>query len=1080
MKNGNSMENELIQKLLDINPEPVCIVNRFDGSIPFCNDIFKQYLSLSNYDCLNIFELISPDEKEKLLCFFNSAADKQEILFRGDNRLRMNLFSNPFGNNRILLSLKLAADTSNISDNKKIEINIGREEKYKQLFDEIPVPVIIYNENDYSIIDVNPAGVNKTGYTPKEFLGLKLTDIIPSGMMTSQNKIDLTGGRGKAQFQNKYGKILYFKYYFTEIGFNGDNTKLLILNDFTENNDFEEKFYDFSVKLRTIINHLPVAIIELDENDKFVMQEGNAVRMAGFDDNTLAGKSILDIFGDIAVTLHNGKNITLSEVVSKVKNGKMIAGHASFKDKSYEIYFAPKRKSNSTIAGLLGVCLDITEKINIEKSFRETQERFRLIAEKSSDLISMVSNKEYLYLSPSYETTFGYTFEELKQFGPLALVHPEDRLLLKDWRNKGMVEFRVKNKKGEWLWIEAESFSIAGEPEIMVGIGRDITKNKIAQQALKDGEERYRILFERNPLPMFVYDDETYKFLAVNEAAVKHYGYSREEFLNMSIKDIRPNSDIPALMEIFSKPRRGMVKSGIWRHLLKNGCIVNVDVTTHNIIFNGRPARIVLANDVTAKVKAEKALQESEEKYRRIVENANEGIWLFDNKWKITFANKKLSDILGFKVREIEDKSIFEFINAKDKVIAAKYFHKLHRGSKETISLRLKHKDGTDRWVISNAVSLFSEDSLYTGTLALITDITSETKAQATLQHTSEMLQALINSSPLSIIILDEKGRVELWNPASEKLLGWKSDEVLGSEAPLSVERERVTKMIIEGDAFTGQEITRARKDGKKIDLSISASPMFDAEKNTIGIAAFLMDITEKKAAEKERTRLFNEINDARKRLKVLSSRLIEVQEAEKRSISRELHDEIGQLLTAIKIDLQRMKNDCYSDCGCVMIDDCNSLIEKTIYIVRNLSHELRPSIIDDLGLAVALKWYTDRFSQRTGIKVDVKTSNINKHLPAEDSIMLFRVCQEALTNITKHSGADCVSISLGLKNSEISLSIEDNGKGFDIKRALKDAAKGESMGLLSMQERVELLNGKLKIISSKNEGTKIKVKYRV
>ncbi|HSD62847.1 MAG TPA: PAS domain S-box protein [Ignavibacteriaceae bacterium] len=1072
------MENEQIQKLLDINPEPAFIVDKQDGNIVFYNEIFSQTLLLPVQVTHNIFEIISPVDQGKILTLLESIKVNQKIQFGsfyGETPINISAIS--FDENNVLLSFNRLAQMNNHQEGiKDIKYDSGdiSGRKYKLLFEEIPIPVIIYKEDDYSILAANNAVVNAIGYSSEEFLHLKLPDLI-SDWKNQLNK------NGKVSLKNKSGEIIYFEYSTSVLIYNGYSAKLITLNDITEKRKVEEKFYDSSVKLKTIINNLPVAIIELDENGRFILQEGDAVRMAGFDGSELAGRSILDIAGDVLVTMHDGKDIPITRVISMVMQGSMIAGHASFRGKNYEIYFAPLRKNNKTPDGLLGICLDITEKIKVEKSFRETEERFRLIAEKTSDLISMVSNKEYLYLSPSYETKFGYTFEELKKFGPLTLVHPDDKPLLIDWRNKGMVEFRVRNKNGEWIWMEAESFSILGDPEIIVGIGRDITKNKMAQQALKESEERYRILFERNPLPMFVYDEETYEFLAINEAAISHYGYTKDEFLHMNIKDIRPGDDVPALMELFSKHRSGMMKSGIWRHKLKNGCIINVDITSYNIIFNGRPARIVLANDVTAKLKAEKALEESEKKYRGIVENANEGIWLFDENWNITFVNKKLSYILGYKIKEIVNRSVFKFIDNKDRDNAKKHFHK---GVKETIKLRLMHKDGTERWVISNAVSLFSEDS-FTGTLALVTDITSEMRVQESLQHTSEMLQALINSSPLSIIILDENGRVELWNPATEKMFGWKSNEVLGQKPPFAQgerepERERITNMVLKGNAFTGQEITRVTKDGKKINLSISASPLFDHDKRTIGIAAFLMDITERKVAEKEREKLFKEINNARKRLKVLSSKLIAVQETEKRNISRELHDEIGQLLTAIKIDLQRIKNECNTDEGCRMIDDCTSLVEKTISIVRNLSHELRPSIIDDLGLAVALKWYTDRFSQRTGIKVDVKTINIDKFLPAEDSIMLFRVCQEALTNITKHSGADHVSINLSLKKNEISLSIEDNGKGFDIKKALRNSAKGESMGILSMQERVELLSGKLKIISSEKAGTKIKVKYRV
>lgn len=725
------------------------------------------------------------------------------------------------------------------------------------------------------------------------------------------------------------------------------------------------------------------------------------------------------------------------------------------------------------------------EIFNLEKSNRQTEQRFGLIAEKTTELISMVSDKKYIYMSPSYEKTFGYTNEELQKLGPRALVHPDDQHLLNDWRKKGMLEFRVRNKNGDWLWVEGESFVISGEPEIVVGLARNITKRKKAEEALKENEKRYRVLFESNPLPMFVYDVETLKYLAVNDAAVRHYKYSREEFLSMTVKDIRPPSDIPFLLDIFANQNTRIRRSGVWKHIKKDGELINVDVTAHEINFNGRPARLVLANDVTEKVHAEKALMESEEKYRRIVENVNEGIVMINADTIVTFVNPKITGILGYAKEEAEGRPIFDFIFDEEREAALNYLSQNKEGMSETFEFRLKHKNGSEVWVLANAVPIFDEDENYTGGVAMITDVTHEREAEAVLQRTNERLRALVNYSPLSIIMLDGEGQVELWNPASEKLFGWSSEEVMGTTLP-TVPSERyeehvgLRNLVLDGESFTGKEVIRKRKNGKKFNVSISAAPLLDSDKKPIGISAFLMDITDRKIVEKERERLFNQIDNARKRLKALSSKLIHVQETEKRNISIELHDEIGQILTAIKIDLDRIKKEALSKDAAVLLDDCTSLVEKTISIIRNLSHELRPSIIDDLGLSAALRWYADKFAQRTNIKVNTHIAKIDNLFQPESAITLFRICQEALTNIAKHSQADYVRISLVQENGTVALSVEDNGKGFEMKKALKLAAQGKSLGLLSMQERVDLLNGKLKITSSKSTGTKIKVTYRV
>ena len=238
--------------------------------------------------------------------------------------------------------------------------------------------------------------------------------------------------------------------------------------------------------------------------------------------------------------------------------------------------------------------------------------------------------------------------------------------------------------------------------------------------------------------------------------------------------------------------------------------------------------------------------------------------------------------------------------------------------------------------------------------------------------------------------------------------------------------------------------------------------------------------MTDRKIAEKERERLLREVTLARNRLKILSSKLISVQEAEKRNISRELHDEIGQMLTAVKIDVQRIKDNSDSKEINLLANDCMKLVEETISVVRNLSLELRPSIIDDLGLEASLRWYTDKFYQRTGIEVKTEINKMESVLPPECAITLFRICQEALTNIAKHSEADYVKVTLDQKKNFINLSVEDNGKGFDLQKALRQAARGRSLGILGMQERAELSGGSFRIVSKEGEGTVLKATCQV
>lgn len=173
-----------------------------------------------------------------------------------------------------------------------------------------------------------------------------------------------------------------------------------------------------------------------------------------------------------------------------------------------------------------------------------------------------------------------------------------------------------------------------------------------AEKALRESEANYRLLFENNPLPMWVYEVESLTFLAVNEAAVLHYGYSREEFLSMTIKDIRPKEDVSIFLEHLSKTFGKINKSSVWKHLKKDGNVIDVEITSHTLPFAGKKARLVLANDVTDRVHAEKGLRQAEKKYRSIFENAVEGIFQSTPEGQFVAVNPAMVKMLGYDSQE--------------------------------------------------------------------------------------------------------------------------------------------------------------------------------------------------------------------------------------------------------------------------------------------------------------------------------------------------------------------------------------------------------------------------------------------
>ncbi len=223
-----------------------------------------------------------------------------------------------------------------------------------------------------------------------------------------------------------------------------------------------------------------------------------------------------------------------------------------------------------------------------------------------------------------------------------------------------------------------------------------------------------------------------------------------------------------------------------------------------------------------------------------------------------------------------------------------------------------------------------------------------------------------------------------------------------------------------------------------------------------------------------QNARLFELVRGGRHRLQNLSKQLLDVQEAERRHIARELHDQIGQALTALKINLQALEKFLPSGDGDIFLHESIEIAEQTLQQVRNLSLDLRPSLLDDLGLVPAVRWYLDRQGQRTGIKIQFVSEMDEDRLPAEIETTCFRVIQEALTNVIRHAEAKRVRVELLRRPDRIELIMRDDGVGFDVKAALEDASRGQSLGILGLQERVYMIGGFVHFESVLHHGTEI------
>jgi len=253
---------------------------------------------------------------------------------------------------------------------------------------------------------------------------------------------------------------------------------------------------------------------------------------------------------------------------------------------------------------------DREARVRAEEAQRQSEARFKALAEMSSALIFIYQGERFTYVNTASKKITGYTEEELLNMKSWDMVHPDYREMvhqrgLARQRNEDVLtryEFKIITKDGKERWLDFAASAILYEGiPAGLGIAFDVTDRKIIEEQLQTSELRYRMLFTANPHPMWLYDVDTLQFLEVNDAAVHYYGYSREEFLSMSIKDIRPEEDIKDLTKHLKKTaeRDGFNEAGVWHHRKKNGDIIKVEIISHTLEFKGHNAKMVLATEIT-------------------------------------------------------------------------------------------------------------------------------------------------------------------------------------------------------------------------------------------------------------------------------------------------------------------------------------------------------------------------------------------------------------------------------------------------------------------------------------------------
>lgn len=527
--------------------------------------------------------------------------------------------------------------------------------------------------------------------------------------------------------------------------------------------------------------------------------------------------------------------------------------------------------------------------------------------------------------------------------------------------------------------------------------------------------------------------------------------------------------------------------------------------------------------EVSLKLQENRALQESQEQFQATFEQTVVGLAHLALNGQFLRVNQKLCEMLGYTQSQLLAKQFQDVTHPHDLETDLGLVRQLLQAEIRTYSIEKRYisQTGTIVWGQLTVSLVFDADKQPKYFVAVVENISDRKRTEASLQRYSERvlglhaidqailaekspqdiaqaslchLRRLIACQQAMVVLFDSQANeAQVISGAAEGELIFSNDQLFPLDKVSNLSELHINKFRHISDltalaipCLISQQLIAA---GIRSSLTI---PLF-IEGTTIGglllvdprVMAFNSDhvsiaceIADHLAIAIQNARLFNRVRCDRERLQTLSSRLLEAQETERRYIAHELHDEIGQALTAVKINLQMLQRSLNTSSYSEQIEDSVAIVDTALQQVRHLSLDLRPSLLDDLGLQAALRWYIDRQAQRTGIRIELQCLPIELSLPQRVGTACFRIVQEALTNVIRHAQATSVIIILQERENALHLLIQDDGVGFDVQAAKAQAYRGSSLGLLGMEERALLVGGKITITSVPGNGTEIYLRF--
>jgi PAS domain S-box-containing protein len=844
-----------------------------------------------------------------------------------------------------------------------------------------------------------------------------------------------------------------------------------VMRDITEQKKSDMKLAESEEKYRLIFNSAPVGITQFDNNSVVTAINPKALWMVGLSEQEVLGFNFFEKVKDDRMLTSVKMALDGSTSGFQGDYRSTISGNTLYLD----LFTAPIVAADNSIKGGIMMIKDITEQIRAQKELKESQKNLTTLFDAITESVLLV-DPEGVILAVNqtaaqrlHTTTDHILGKNAFDFLPEDVAKFRKAKLTEVARTGKPVSFE-DIRYGRHVWTNFYPiFDADGHVNRIAVFTLDIHERKTAEQELA----KFKKISDMANYGTGILTMDG-RFVYVNQTFAKLHGYDPGELIDQYLTLLHTEEQMVHVKDLRKRlfKEDGFVGEEVW-HKKKDGSIFPMLMNAF-VLKNetGTPQLLtVTAIDITEIKKAEESLRESEKKYRLIFDSSPLGIFHYNENGVIQDCNLKTLELSGSSLEKLVGFNLLENLTEE-------LFLNAIRNSLAGISGELEGKyrsitGGKESYLRAFTVPIHSEDGSVKGGMCVAEDVSEKVLFEKALQESEKRYRVLFENAPVAIGVSDFEGNIKDFNSQLLKLYGYSEAEAwslrIRDAYNDAADREKCLNELNEYGKVVNKDVKFKRKNGDILDVLVSMNIIeLENQKYILGI---YRDVTEKKQAE-------DALSQSHEKLRNLTKYLQSARENERTNIARELHDELGQVLTAINMEAAWVAQKLPEGQDKIKprAEAISDMAVGAIGVVKRIISELRPTLLTDLGLAAAIKWQAEEYQRRIGIRFEVNIDPEEIMVDEDLAIAIFRIFQEATTNAIRHAHATAVRVSLKEKQGQIELAVKDNGIGItEDKINLNNA-----YGILGMKERAQVFNGSLEVSGLHGKGTTIRARFPI